>query len=40
MITDGIFDIPAEKLVRDDDKLMLKEIPVYDAPTLLIEKPW
>ena len=38
LITGGIHAIPAEKIGRDGDKLILKDIPVYDAPTLITDK--
>ncbi len=38
LITGGIHEIPAEKMARDGDKLTFKDIPVYDAPTLIADK--
>ena len=38
MITGGIHAIPAEKMVRDGETVIFKEIPVYDAPTLIADK--
>lgn len=38
LITGGIHEIPAEKIARDGDKLTFKDIPVYDAPTLIGDK--
>jgi hypothetical protein len=38
LITGGIHEIPAEKIARDGDKLVFKDIPVYDAPTLIADK--
>ena len=32
LITGGIHAIPAEKIVRDGEKVIFKDIPVYDAP--------
>ena len=37
-ITGGIFEIPADRLVRDGEKLIVKNIPVYDAPALVVDK--
>ena len=37
-ITGGIFEIPAGRLVRDGETLILKDIPVYDAPSLVTDK--
>ena len=38
LITGGIHAIPAEKIARDGEKLVFKDIPVYDAPTLIADK--
>jgi len=38
LITGGIHEIPAEQIARDGDKLTFKDIPVYDAPTLIADK--
>ena len=38
LITGGIHEIPAAKIARDGDKLVFKDIPIYDAPTLIADK--
>ena len=38
LITGGIHEIPPEKIARDGEKLTFKDIPVYDAPTLISDK--
>jgi hypothetical protein len=38
LITGGIHTIPAKQIVRDGDKVIFKDIPVYDAPVLITEK--
>ncbi|MCX6902436.1 MAG: beta-galactosidase [Verrucomicrobia bacterium] len=38
LITGGIHEIPEEKIVRDGEKVSFKDIPVYDAPTLIADK--
>lgn len=38
LITGGIHEIPAEKIIRDGEKLTLKDIPVYDAPAIIADK--
>ncbi len=38
LITGGIHEIPADKIVRDGEKVIFREIPVYDAPTLIASK--
>ena len=38
LITGGIFAIPADRLVRDGERLILKDIPVYDAPSLITDR--
>jgi hypothetical protein len=37
LITGGIHAIPAEKIVRDGESVIFKDIPVYDAPTLIAD---
>ena len=38
LITGGIHEIPAANIAKDGDKLVLKEIPVYDAPAVIADK--
>ena len=38
LITGGIHEIPADKIVRDGEKVIFREIPVHDAPTLIASK--
>jgi hypothetical protein len=38
LISGRIFEIPAERVTRDGDTLVFKDIPVYDAPALVAEK--
>ena len=38
LITGGIFEIPQEKISVAGDKVVFQEIPVYDAPTLIVDK--
>jgi len=38
MITGGIYEIPAERIVVDGEKVVFKNIPVYDAPALIADK--
>ena len=38
LITGGVFAIPADRLVREGDRLILKDIPVYDAPSLITDR--
>jgi hypothetical protein len=38
LITGGIFEIPAEKIVTEGEKTIFKNIPLYDAPVLITEK--
>ncbi|MEI7733004.1 MAG: beta-galactosidase [Verrucomicrobiota bacterium] len=37
-ITGGIHEIPAEKIMTDGEKVVFKDIPVYDAPVLIGDK--
>lgn len=37
LITGGIHEIPSEKIARDGDRVVFKDIPVYDAPALIAE---
>ena len=38
LITGGIHEIPAANMARDGDKLVFKDIPIYDAPALIADK--
>lgn len=38
LITGGIHEIPADRIARDGDTTVFKDIPVYDAPALIAEK--
>jgi Beta-galactosidase len=38
LITGGVYEIPAANITHDGDKLAFKNIPVYDAPTLIADK--
>jgi len=38
VITGGIFAIPKEKMSVEGDKVIFKDIPVYDAPTFITDK--
>lgn len=38
LITGGIHEIPADKITRDGDRLIFKDIPLYDAPALIADK--
>ncbi|MDO4583139.1 MAG: beta-galactosidase [Planctomycetia bacterium] len=37
-VTCAIYEIPAERMVKEGDTLTLKEMPVYDAPVYITEK--
>jgi len=37
-ITGGIFEIPMERMSMDGEKVIFKDIPVYDAPSFITEK--
>lgn len=37
-ITGGIYQLPREKRLVEKEKLVLKDVPVYDAPTLIADK--
>ncbi len=37
-ITGGIFEIPKEKFSVEGEKVIFKDIPVYDAPTFIADK--
>jgi hypothetical protein len=45
-ITGGIYEIPKDKILADADKVIFKDIPVYDAPAFITDKkilsvmPW
>jgi hypothetical protein len=45
-ITGGIYAIPKEKMVVEADRVIFKDIPVYDAPAFITDKkilsvmPW
>lgn len=38
LITGGIHEIPAEKMIVEGNKVTFKNIPVYDAPALITDK--
>jgi hypothetical protein len=38
LITGGIYEIPAERIVVDGGRVVFKDIPVYDAPALIADK--
>jgi hypothetical protein len=38
LITGGIHEIPVDKIARDGEKLIFKDIPVYDAPAFITDK--
>ncbi len=38
LVSGRIYEIPAERVARDGDTLVFKDIPVYDAPVLVAEK--
>jgi hypothetical protein len=38
VITGDIYAIPAERMVAEGDSYVFKDIPVYDAPTVIIDK--
>ncbi len=38
VITGGIYEIPPEKVARDGDRVVLKDVPVYDAPAFIADK--
>jgi hypothetical protein len=38
LITGGIHEIPADRVAHDGDRLVFKNIPVYDAPALIADK--
>lgn len=38
MITGGIYEIPKEKIVVEEEKVTFKDIPVYDAPALITDR--
>jgi hypothetical protein len=37
-ITGGVHEIPAEKVARDGDTWIFKDIPIYDAPAFIADK--
>jgi hypothetical protein len=37
-ITGGIHEIPADRITREGEKLVFKNVPVYDAPVLITDK--
>ena len=38
VITGGIHEIPPDRIVRDGDTTVFKDIPVYDAPALIADR--
>ena len=38
MVTGAIYELPKDRVVTEDGKTLLKDIPVYDAPVLITEK--
>ena len=38
MVTGAIYELPADRVVTEGGKTALKDIPVYDAPTLITDK--
>ena len=37
-ITGGIYELPMERMIVEGEKLVFKDVPVYDAPTLIADK--
>lgn len=38
MVTGAIYELPADRVLAEGDKTLLKDIPVYDAPALITDK--
>ncbi len=38
MVTGAIYELPVERVIAEGGKTILKDIPVYDAPALIMEK--
>lgn len=38
IVTGAIYAIPAERIVSENGATKFKDMPVYDAPTLIVEK--
>ena len=38
IITGAVFEIPVERLGRDGENLVFKNIPVYDAPAIITDE--
>ena len=37
-ITSGMYELPMERMIVEGEKLVFKDVPVYDAPTLIADK--
>ena len=35
VITGGVYELPAEKVARDGERVVFKDVPVYDAPAFI-----
>lgn len=38
MVTGAIYELPEDRVVSEDGKTILKDIPVYDAPALITDR--
>ena len=38
MVTGAIYELPADRIATEGDKTILTDIPVYDAPALIVDK--
>lgn len=38
MVTGAIYELPEDRVVIEDGKTVLKDIPIYDAPALITSK--
>ena len=38
ILTGSVFEIPANQWVKEGNKFIFKDIPVYDAPILIADK--
>ena len=38
LLTGGIYEMPAERIMREGQKVTLKDVPVYDAPAFICDK--
>ena len=37
-LTGGIYEIPPEKMLLQDGKVVFQDVPVYDAPTFITDR--